>query len=160
MYSVHCICVLYVRFSLHALCRALYMYIVCKCVTHVLMAKVRGLWFNPGWLLVFAFPLKFFSKAFIMCMYCSVWNIHVRVSFPNTNYLHVLYYKWDIHVGSCEDYFPLLRSTVFIYSCPGFKSSIKERMLYSSCKEPLITVVEGHLNITIVKKVRDSAKYE
>jgi twinfilin-like protein len=44
-------------------------------------------------------------------------------------------------------------SIVFIYSCPGFKSSIKERMLYSSCKEPLVSVVEDSLKIEVVKKV-------
>lgn len=50
-------------------------------------------------------------------------------------------------------------SIVFIYSCPGFKSSIKERMLYSSCKEPLISVVEDSLKITIAKKIEvDSGK--
>ena len=27
---------------------------------------------------------------------------------------------------------------VFIYSCPGYKCSVKERMVYSSCKSPLI----------------------
>ena len=42
---------------------------------------------------------------------------------------------------------------VFIYSCPGFKSSIKERMLYSSCKEPLLSVVESNCGILIGKKV-------
>jgi twinfilin-like protein len=50
-------------------------------------------------------------------------------------------------------------SVVFIYSCPGFKSSIKERMLYSSCKEPLISVVEDSLHIPIAKKIEvDSGK--
>jgi twinfilin-like protein len=44
-------------------------------------------------------------------------------------------------------------SIVFIYSCPGFKSSIKERMLYSSCKEPLISVIEDSLHIPIAKKI-------
>ncbi len=42
---------------------------------------------------------------------------------------------------------------VFIYSCPGFKSSIKERMLYSSCKEPLIAGIEEDLGIKVTKKV-------
>ena len=43
--------------------------------------------------------------------------------------------------------------TVFIYSSPGFKSSIKERMLYASCKEPLISIVEEKLGLPIAKKV-------
>uniref|UniRef100_A0A1X7VR29 ADF-H domain-containing protein n=1 Tax=Amphimedon queenslandica TaxID=400682 RepID=A0A1X7VR29_AMPQE len=31
-----------------------------------------------------------------------------------------------------------LESFIFIYSCPGYKCSVKERMVYSSCKSPLI----------------------
>ena len=44
-------------------------------------------------------------------------------------------------------------AVVFIYTSPGFKSTIKERMLYASCKEPLIGVVEQHIGIDITKKV-------
>lgn len=42
--------------------------------------------------------------------------------------------------------------SVFIYSMPGYKCSIKERMLYSSCKSPLISRVEA-LGIEIAKRV-------
>lgn len=45
--------------------------------------------------------------------------------------------------------FPL----VFIYSMPGYNCSIKERMLYSSCKAPLLDVIENHLNVAVAKKV-------
>lgn len=43
---------------------------------------------------------------------------------------------------------------VFIYSMPGYKCSIRERMLYSSCKNPLIDTVENKLQIDIAKKVK------
>ncbi|XP_061175889.1 twinfilin-1-like [Saccostrea echinata] len=43
-------------------------------------------------------------------------------------------------------------SIVFIYSMPGYKCSIKERMLYSSCKSPLISRIEA-LGIEITKKL-------
>ena len=43
---------------------------------------------------------------------------------------------------------------MFIYSSPGFKSSIKERMLYSSCKEPVVSVVEEELERPVAKKVQ------
>ena len=46
-----------------------------------------------------------------------------------------------------------LRSIVFIYSMPGYKCSIKERMLYSSCKAPLLDMVEGQLNMEVAKKI-------
>ena len=39
---------------------------------------------------------------------------------------------------------------------PGFKSSIKERMLYSSCKAPLLEYCEQKLAIVIDKKVVNS----
>ncbi|XP_056100402.1 twinfilin-1b [Rhinichthys klamathensis goyatoka] len=59
---------------------------------------------------------------------------------------HFFLYKHS-HEG---DY---LESTVFIYSMPGYKCSIKERMLYSSCKNPLIDTVEKNLGIEIAKKL-------
>ena len=43
--------------------------------------------------------------------------------------------------------------TVFIYSMPGYKCSIKERMLYSSCKSPLVDFIERQLGIPLAKKV-------
>ncbi|XP_062374560.1 twinfilin-1b [Sardina pilchardus] len=59
---------------------------------------------------------------------------------------HFFLYKHS-HEG---DY---LESTVFIYSMPGYKCSIRERMLYSSCKNPLIETVEKNLRIEIAKKL-------
>lgn len=38
---------------------------------------------------------------------------------------------------------------------PGYKCSIRERMLYSSCKNPLVDMVENNLQIEIEKKVRN-----
>lgn len=36
---------------------------------------------------------------------------------------------------------------------PGYKCSIRERMLYSSCKNPLVDMVENKIQIEIEKKV-------
>lgn len=36
---------------------------------------------------------------------------------------------------------------------PGYSCSVKERMLYSSCKAPLIDLIESNLGLTISKKV-------
>ncbi|XP_052575124.1 toll-like receptor 9 isoform X3 [Peromyscus californicus insignis] len=46
-----------------------------------------------------------------------------------------------------------LESVVFIYSMPGYKCSIKERMLYSSCKSRLLDSVEQDFQLEIAKKV-------
>ncbi|XP_061677630.1 twinfilin-1-like [Syngnathoides biaculeatus] len=46
-----------------------------------------------------------------------------------------------------------LESTVFIYSMPGYKCPIRERMLYSSCKMPLVDMVENQMKIEIEKKL-------
>ncbi|KAF6715736.1 Twinfilin-1 [Oryzias melastigma] len=59
---------------------------------------------------------------------------------------HFFLYKHS-HEG---DY---LESTVFIYSMPGYKCSIRERMLYSSCKNNLVDMVENNLQIEIEKKL-------
>nr|XP_002758283.1 toll-like receptor 9 isoform X2 [Callithrix jacchus] len=45
-----------------------------------------------------------------------------------------------------------LESVVFIYSMPGYKCSIKERMLYSSCKSRLLDSVEQDFHLEIAKK--------
>ncbi|XP_062842427.1 twinfilin-2b [Trichomycterus rosablanca] len=42
---------------------------------------------------------------------------------------------------------------VFIYSMPGYSCSIKERMLYSSCKNRLLEDVERDFHIEITKKM-------
>uniref|UniRef100_A0A670IMD3 Twinfilin actin binding protein 2 n=1 Tax=Podarcis muralis TaxID=64176 RepID=A0A670IMD3_PODMU len=58
---------------------------------------------------------------------------------------HFFLYKHS-HEG---DY---LESVVFIYSMPGYKCSIKERMLYSSCKSRLLDSVEQDFCLEIAKK--------
>uniref|UniRef100_A0A3Q3EGH0 Twinfilin-1 n=1 Tax=Labrus bergylta TaxID=56723 RepID=A0A3Q3EGH0_9LABR len=73
-------------------------------------------------------------------------DLPMRISKVSPRY-HFFLYKHS-HEG---DY---LESTVFIYSMPGYKCSIKERMLYSSCKNPLVDMVERNLQIEIEKKVR------
>ena len=45
--------------------------------------------------------------------------------------------------------------SVFIYSMPGYKCPVKERMLYSSCKAPVVDTAE-QLGVEIVRKVRVS----
>ncbi|XP_077567086.1 twinfilin-1-like [Stigmatopora nigra] len=60
---------------------------------------------------------------------------------------HFFLYKHS-HEGDC------LESTVFIYSMPGYKCSIRERMLYSSCNNPLVEMVENQLMIEIDKKLQ------
>ncbi|KAM3608898.1 uncharacterized protein V6R79_006494 [Siganus canaliculatus] len=68
-----------------------------------------------------------------------------RIPKDNARY-HFFLYKHS-HEG---DY---LESTVFIYSMPGYKCSIRDRMLYSSCKNPLVDMVEKNLQIEIEKKL-------
>nr|CAD7200376.1 unnamed protein product [Timema douglasi]CAD7395128.1 unnamed protein product [Timema poppensis] len=46
-----------------------------------------------------------------------------------------------------------LESVVFIYSMPGYSCSIKERMLYSSCKVPLTVTIETQIGVPLVKKL-------
>nr|XP_056712498.1 twinfilin-2 isoform X1 [Euleptes europaea] len=59
---------------------------------------------------------------------------------------HFFLYKHS-HEG---DY---LESVVFIYSMPGYKCSIKERMLYSSCKSRLLDSVEQDFCLEVAKKI-------
>ncbi|CAB1314671.1 unnamed protein product [Coregonus sp. 'balchen'] len=59
---------------------------------------------------------------------------------------HFFLYKHS-HEG---DY---LESVVFIYSMPGYSCSIKERMLYSSCKSRLLDEVEKDYHLEVSKKM-------
>lgn len=59
---------------------------------------------------------------------------------------HFFLYKHS-HEG---DY---LESVVFIYSMPGYSCSIKERMLYSSCKSRLLDEVEKDYHLEVAKKM-------
>ncbi|WAR25043.1 TWF1-like protein [Mya arenaria] len=43
--------------------------------------------------------------------------------------------------------------SVFIYSMPGYKCPIKERMLYSSCKGPFVSQLEQQLQLPLEKKL-------
>merc|ERR1711892_1354275 len=47
-------------------------------------------------------------------------------------------------------------SGVFIYSMPGYSVPIKERMMYSSCRNAVVDVMEKTLNIPLEKKVEVS----
>lgn len=46
-----------------------------------------------------------------------------------------------------------LESFVFIYSMPGYSCSVKERMLYSSCKSCLLDEVERDYHLEVAKKM-------
>ena len=50
-------------------------------------------------------------------------------------------------------FYSSLNVSVFIYSMPGYSVSIKERMLYSSCKNSVVDVLERIYSIPVDKKV-------
>ncbi len=43
------------------------------------------------------------------------------------------------------------KSIIFIYSMPGFSCSVKERMLYSSCKSELLSYLKNQAQIELSK---------
>eukprot|EP00088_Acartia_fossae_P060699 TRINITY_DN7271_c0_g2_i1.p1 TRINITY_DN7271_c0_g2~~TRINITY_DN7271_c0_g2_i1.p1 ORF type:complete len:357 (+),score=90.93 TRINITY_DN7271_c0_g2_i1:32-1072(+) len=59
---------------------------------------------------------------------------------------HLFRYK-HVHQGEAT------ASVLFIYSMPGYSVSIKERMLYSSCKNSLVDTIQNQFNIEISRKV-------
>uniref|UniRef100_A0A3Q3WV94 Twinfilin-1 n=1 Tax=Mola mola TaxID=94237 RepID=A0A3Q3WV94_MOLML len=72
-------------------------------------------------------------------------DLPMRIPQDSARY-HIFLYKHS-HEG---DY---LESTVFIYSMPGYKCSIRDRMLYSSCKSTFVDMLEGKFKIEIEKKL-------
>ncbi|XP_035676403.1 twinfilin-1-like isoform X1 [Branchiostoma floridae] len=75
----------------------------------------------------------------------TVQSLPQRVPEDHPRY-HFFVFK-HTHEGDYQE------SVVFIYSMPGYKCSIKERMLYSSCKAPLLDQTEHSIGITVSKKV-------
>jgi len=65
---------------------------------------------------------------------------------PDNSARYHLYKFKHTHEG---DY---MEDIVFIYSMPGYNCSIKERMLYSSCKNPLTDII-AHLGLELIKKL-------
>lgn len=59
---------------------------------------------------------------------------------------HVFWFR-HTHEGDYTE------SAVFVYSMPGYKCSIKERMLFSSCKSPLVDMLERDIGIPLAKKL-------
>ncbi|GCB63357.1 hypothetical protein scyTo_0011609 [Scyliorhinus torazame] len=75
----------------------------------------------------------------------EIGDLPKRVPKDSARY-HFFLYKHS-HEG---DY---LESIVFIYSMPGYTCSIRERMLYSSCKSPLIDMLDKQIALEITKKI-------
>lgn len=65
---------------------------------------------------------------------------------PEDHARYHLYLFKHTHEG---DY---LESFVFIYSMPGYSCSVRERMMYSSCKAPFLEALES-LGVEITKKL-------
>jgi len=82
------------------------------------------------------------------CVDTDAGTLNSRFPSDHARY-HLFLYKHS-HEG---DY---LESIVFLYSMPGYKCPIKERMLYSSCKSTLLEVLETHMEIEIIKKLEVS----
>lgn len=53
-----------------------------------------------------------------------------------------------------------MESIMFVYSMPGYKCSIKDRMLYSTCKGPLLDVAADRIGMTIARKIEISEPSE
>jgi len=76
---------------------------------------------------------------------CSTENLPKKVPSDKARY-HLFRFK-HVHEGKS------LHSNVFIYSMPGYSISIKERMLYSSCKNAVVDVIERAYSIPLAKKI-------
>lgn len=63
---------------------------------------------------------------------------------------HARYHLFNFKHTYEGDYY---ESAIFIYSMPGYNCSVKERMLYSSCKGALLDIIEDKIDITISRKM-------
>jgi len=83
---------------------------------------------------------------------CSTDQLAAKVPEESARY-HLFRFK-HTHQGDYKE------SDVFIYSMPGYSVPIKERMMYSSCRNAVVDVIEKTLNIPLEKKVEVSSGSE
>merc|ERR1712059_60931 len=76
---------------------------------------------------------------------CTVAQLPDKIPTDCARY-HIFRFKHS-HEG---DY---MESDVFIFSMPGYSVSIKERMMYSSCKNAVVDVLEKTYKIQLEKKI-------
>jgi len=76
---------------------------------------------------------------------CTTEQLSTKVPSDCARY-HIFRFK-HTHEGD------FLESDVFIYSMPGYSVSIKERMMYSSCKNSVVDVIEKTYQIMLEKKL-------
>eukprot|EP00092_Neocalanus_flemingeri_P010307 GFUD01011104.1.p1 GENE.GFUD01011104.1~~GFUD01011104.1.p1 ORF type:complete len:346 (-),score=148.64 GFUD01011104.1:183-1220(-) len=76
---------------------------------------------------------------------CTTDQLAAQVPEESARY-HLFRFK-HTHQGDYKE------SDVFIYSMPGYSVPIKERMMYSSCRNAVVDVIEKTLNIPLEKKV-------
>jgi len=57
-------------------------------------------------------------------------------------------YRFNHHYEGAQ-----FNTILFIYSMPGYECSIKERMLYSSCRNALVQLIGQHHSVTVEKKM-------
>ncbi|XP_011499119.1 PREDICTED: twinfilin isoform X1 [Ceratosolen solmsi marchali] len=81
-----------------------------------------------------------------LVMACEVSLDKLPTKVPSDSARYHLYNFKHTHEGD------FMECIVFIYSMPGYSCSIKERMLYSSCKAPLLELIQS-LGVTIIKKL-------
>ncbi|XP_011306146.1 twinfilin isoform X2 [Fopius arisanus] len=81
-----------------------------------------------------------------LVMACDVSLDKLPTKVPADSARYHLYNFKHTHEG---DY---MECIVFIYSMPGYSCSIKERMLYSSCKAPFLDLIQS-LGVNITKKL-------
>lgn len=70
---------------------------------------------------------------------------HLRRSIPVSTF----YFRVSLLTGNNI----FVYDAVFVYSCPSYKMAVKDRMIYSTAKSPLLAQIEGEIGIVIAKKV-------
>jgi len=83
---------------------------------------------------------------------CTTPELACKVPEDSARY-HLYRFK-HTHQGDYKE------SNVFIYSMPGYSVPIKERMMYSSCRNAVVDVMEQTLSIPLEKKVEVSSGSE
>eukprot|EP01135_Chromosphaera_perkinsii_P004712 Nk52_evm23s294 gene=Nk52_evmTU23s294 len=72
-------------------------------------------------------------------------KLHTVIPRENPSY-HFFNYKHEFN-GEPDE------ALIFIYSCPGYQCSVKERMMYASCKSKVLDFSEGEMGLKPVRRL-------
>jgi hypothetical protein len=109
--------------------------------------------------LLFMLICFLFSHRLAICCLPCEYLVQVKILLPADVAYHLTPFVcnkvcWSVPIGPTVTTNVTVRLyVVFIYTVPGYNCPVKERMLYSTCKSPLLETVEKEFGLEIARQI-------